>query len=189
MKNRSLKIMLLGTALLSSFSFADIRSFRPKIRVVAEIDGVDIGISDSYISLEKAKEIALRHAGVSRNKAQKMKGYLDWENGRRIYDIEFYNNNVKYEYEIDAATGKIINYSRKDRNVNNSTNSGYINESQARRIALSRVRGANNSHIKKFKLDREDGRMVYEGEIEYNGREYEFDIDAVTGEFIRWDVD
>ena len=31
--------------------------------------------------------------------------------------------------------------------------------------------------------------MVYEGEIYYNGWEDEFDIDAVTGEIVKWKVE
>ena len=31
--------------------------------------------------------------------------------------------------------------------------------------------------------------MVYEGKVLYNGFEYEFDIDAVTGRVVSWDVD
>lgn len=40
--------------------------------------------------------------------------------------------------------------------------------------------------MKEIHLDRENGKMVYEGEIYYNGWEYEFDIDAVTGTIVKW---
>ena len=40
-----------------------------------------------------------------------------------------------------------------------------------------------------MELDRDHGRMVYEGEIYYKGLEYDFDIDAVTGEVLKWHVD
>ena len=43
--------------------------------------------------------------------------------------------------------------------------------------------------MRKLHLDREDGRMVYEGKIYYNGLEYEFDIDAVSGKIVKWDID
>ena len=32
---------------------------------------------------------------------------IDYEDGVRVYDVEFYKGNVEYEYEIDAATGEI----------------------------------------------------------------------------------
>ena len=68
-------------------------------------------------------------------------------------------------------------------NRNISSNS-YIGVNRAMNIALKKVPGANRSHVKEIHLDRENGRMVYEGEIYYNGWEYEFDIDASTGEII-----
>ncbi len=67
--------------------------------------------------------------------------------------------------------------------------SGYIGIDRARSIALSRVSGANRSHVVKLYLDYEDGRPVYEGKIYFKGVEYEFDIDAVSGKVISWDVD
>ena len=83
------------------------------------------------------------------------------------------------------AAGKKISYS----NYATKSQKGYIGESRARAIALSRIPGAKNRHVVKLKLDREDGRMVYEGKVLYNGLEYEFDIDAVTGRVVSWDVD
>ena len=75
--------------------------------------------------------------------------------------------------------------SKNKYNRNISSNS-YIGVNRAMNIALKKVPGANNSHMKKIHLDRENGRMVYEGEIYYNGQEYEFDIDAETGEIVKW---
>ena len=67
-----------------------------------------------------------------------------------------------------------------------SKNNSYIGVNKAIAIALKKVPGANQSHVYDVHLDRENGRMVYEGEIYYNGWEYEFDIDAVTGEIVKW---
>ena len=88
--------------------------------------------------------------------------------------------------------------SRKNRNKisngtayinNNASNSQNITLEKAKSIALAKVPGANNSHVRELHLDRENGRLVYEGEIFYNGQEYEFDIDAVTGDIVKWKVD
>lgn len=56
---------------------------------------------------------------------------------------------------------------------------------EATRIALDRVEGAAESDIR-IELDRDDGRMMYEGDIIYNQIEYDFKIDANTGEVVEW---
>ena len=73
--------------------------------------------------------------------------------------------------------------------VRNVTAGSYIGVARAKEIALKKVPGANDSHVTEVHLDREDGRMVYEGKIYYNGLEYEFDIDAVSGKIVKWDID
>lgn len=88
-----------------------------------------------------------------------------------------------------AGTG---NAKSKKKYYNTSTsvrNNSYIGVNKAIAIALKKVPGANQSHVYDVHLDRENGRMVYEGEIYYNGWEYEFDIDAVTGEIVKWKMD
>ena len=67
-------------------------------------------------------------------------------------------------------------------------NSKQITFAQAKALALAKVSGANDNHIK-IKEDYEDGRKVYEGKIIYNGYEYEFEIDANSGIFLEWEVE
>ena len=64
----------------------------------------------SYIGANKAKEIALTHAGVSASKADFIKAKLDKDDGKRVYEVEFYQGTMEYEYTIDAYTGKILEW-------------------------------------------------------------------------------
>ena len=82
-----------------------------------------------------------------------------------------------------------VNAKSRNKYNRNISSNNYIGVNKAMNIALKKVPGASNSHVKKINLDRENGRMVYEGEIYYNGQEYEFDIDAVTGDIVKWKVD
>ena len=82
-----------------------------------------------------------------------------------------------------------VNAKSRNKYNRNITSNSYIGVNRAMNIALKKVPGASNSHVKKIHLDRENGRMVYEGEIYYNGQEYEFDIDAVTGDIVKWKID
>ena len=63
-----------------------------------------------------------------------------------------------------------------------------ISEATAKQTALSRVPGATAANIYKFKLDFDDGRWEYEGEIRYGTMEYDFTIDAASGNIIEWDM-
>ena len=49
--------------------------------------------------------------------------------------------------------------------------------------------GATAANIYKFKLDFDDGRWEYEGEIRYGTMEYDFTIDANTGALLEWDME
>jgi uncharacterized membrane protein YkoI len=69
--------------------------------------------STSTIGLEKAKSIALDHAGKSATAVTFTETETDKDNGRTIYEIEFSAGQTKYEYEIDAITGSIIKYETK----------------------------------------------------------------------------
>ena len=75
-------------------------------------------------------------------------------------------------------------------NTQNGQNSGgaanvAASEADARAAALERVSGATDSDIR-MELDYDDGQYIYEGDIIYNGKEYEFEIDANTGNFLKW---
>ena len=62
------------------------------------------------ISVERAKEIALSHAGLASNQVTFQRTELDFDNGIQKYEIEFYYNYREYSYEIDANTGNILSY-------------------------------------------------------------------------------
>ena len=58
----------------------------------------------------KAKSIALNHADVDVNTVYDMNIEMDTENGAIVYEVEFKSGNREYEYEIDAATGAILQH-------------------------------------------------------------------------------
>ena len=68
--------------------------------------------NNSKITVEKAKEISLKHANLKDNRVVFDKTEMDYDNGVQVYDIEFHYNNIEYNYEIDANTGNILSYSQ-----------------------------------------------------------------------------
>lgn len=63
-----------------------------------------------YIGEEEAKAIAIDHAGFSDADVRFSKVELDYDDGQKVYEIEFYREGNEYEYEINALSGKIVKY-------------------------------------------------------------------------------
>ena len=153
-----------------------------------DIEGYAPSASPDDIGAGQAKSIALKHAGVSSSKATFVHVEADYEDGRKVYEVEFYSGNKEYDYEIDAATGDIVSYDYDAEYYAPSQNTGsYISESKAKSIVEDKA-GTSGAY-REFKLDYDDGRAVYEGELVSGRTEYEFELDALTGTILDWDVD
>lgn len=145
--------------------------------------------STGAVDEAKAQEIVLAHAGVNAADATITKSKLDYDDGRQVYELEWYANGAKYDYEVAVATGEIVNSGYEAKTVVGTGNSATVSEATAKQTALARVSGATAANIYKFKLDFDDGRWEYEGEIRYGTMEYDFTIDANTGAIIEWDME
>jgi len=67
--------------------------------------------SAGTITVSEAKDAALGRAGVSAEDAVFSKAKLEREDGRLVYDVEFYVPGAwEYECEIDAVTGAVMEY-------------------------------------------------------------------------------
>lgn len=143
----------------------------------------------TLIGEEKAKSAALAHAKLTAAQVTFVECKLDWEDGRRVYDVEFYTaEGREYDYEIDAYTAAVLSVDYDAEGYTPPAGSGaFLSEARARSIALGQVKGASDTHIRKVELDRDDGE--YEIEIRYNGFEYEFEIDARTGTIRKQEMD
>ena len=145
--------------------------------------------STGAVSEAKAQEIALAHAGVKPADATITKSKLDYDDGRQVYEIEWYANGAKYDYEIDVATGEVVKSDYEAKTVVGTSNSATISEADAKKIVLARASGATASVIYEWALDYDNGHPEYEGKIIYGGSEYEFTIDATSGTVTEWDVE
>lgn len=145
--------------------------------------------STGAVDEAKAQEIALAHAGVNAADATITKSKLDYDDGRQVYELEWYANGAKYDYEVAVATGEIVNSGYEAKTVVGTGNSATVSEATAKQTALARVSGATEKNIYEWKLDYDDGRPEYEGKIIYGGTEYEFTIDAASGNITEWDAE
>lgn len=160
-------------------------------------DASDNTNTTQYIGVDKAKEIALKDAGVAGSQAKFTKAKLDTDDGMKIYDIEFFAYSYEYEYEINAITGDIMDKSveavdqggndnddNDDDNDNNNT-ADYIGVAKAKSIALKDA-GVSQSQatFTKAELDEDDGVYYYDIEFHTTAKEYEYEINAKTGKII-----
>lgn len=142
-----------------------------------------------HITLEQARAAALEDAGLSSSQVTFLKAEKDYDDGRWMYEIEFVSASGEYDYEIDAVTGRVLERDYDAESYPGGLPTASVSADSVRQLVLSKVPGATASHIREFKLDEDDGRLVYEGEIRYNGVEYEFEVDAGTGRILDWDID
>ena len=65
------------------------------------------------VSLEKAKSIALRKAGLSEKDVTFTESSFEYDDGYEVYQIDFVSGDMEYEMEIDANTGDILEFERE----------------------------------------------------------------------------
>ena len=171
------------------------------------------GSSGQDIGQDEAKRIAFEDAGVSESDTSRLKVEKDRDDGMLQYDVQFSVNEKEYSYDINGANGEILSADVETNGTavqNNtagktddtagtnsgtddtpSTNSGTaaadvaVSEADARAAALERVPGATDADIR-MELEYDDGYYIYEGDVIYDQKEYEFEIDAQTGNFLKW---
>ena len=128
----------------------------------------------------------MTHAGVDNPNMLHIE--FDLDDGVMVYDVEFYSDNVEYDYEINAVTGTILEYNKGfeseygDNTVNSGGNS-YISKEKAKQIAIDHA-GVNPTYVE-VEFDYENGIAVYEIEFKYQNYEYDYEIDAITGEIYK----
>ncbi len=158
----------------------------------------DSTVQSQEVSPDGAKAAALKDAGLSESDVTFKKAELDYDHGTQVYDIEFYTSDTEYEYEIDASSGTVLEKNIEQFQIQtnptnsaiNSSDNNYIGVDRAKEIALNHAQ-LNESDVQfvKAKLENDDGGVEYEIEF-YSGRtEYDYTIDAVSGNIIEYDVD
>ena len=172
------------------------------------INTVALSSTKKQIGVEGAKQIALAHAKVALKDVTFIKAEIDYEDGIKVYDIDFYSGNVEYDYEINAATGSIlsVDWDIEDYSIpapepaptevpapapaptaapspTQPAAPSTISAERAKQIALSHA-GVGGASFIKVELDTDDGVQVYEIEFKVGNVEYEYDINAISGEII-----
>lgn len=147
--------------------------------------------SKGYISVDEAKSAAYAHAGVAESDVVYVETDFDSEHGVMVYEVEFYAGNVEYEYDINAQTGEVVKYAQQNTgtSIPSGTVSGdYIGETAAKEAALSHA-GVSEADVcwLKADFDSDDGIYLYELEFAANGVKYDYDVNALTGDIVKFE--
>ncbi len=156
-------------------------------------------LAEDYIGETQAKNIALTHAGVNETDVAHMFCKLDYDDGVAEYEVEFWDGNAEYDYEINALSGEIIGYDYDiesyDANTattpsNTNETAQYIGEEQAKAIAFAHagVSESEAGHVE-CELDIDDGYAEYEVEWQIGITEYDYTISATDGTIREHDVE
>ncbi len=140
--------------------------------------------SSQKITSEEALSKALADAGLSRSQVTVVKTEYDREDNK--YEIEFYSSSTEYEYEIDAASGRILK--RETEHHGTAASNQKITSEDALSKALADA-GLSRSQVTvvKTEYDREDNK--YEIEFYSSSTEYEYEIDAASGRILKRETD
>lgn len=187
------------------------RSSKP-IRMVNEtaaaIPGTAAEPVNSAVLLteDEALNAAFTKAGVSGDSVTVTKIRLEKDDGRDVYDIEFaVPGEMEYDFEIDASTGAILEESTErikqvqvqaqvptvPTDAAAATPATTLTVEDAKAIALNHAgKKAEDVVFSKAKCEKDDGRWIFEVEFHVTGlTEYEYEIDAVSGEILEADVE
>lgn len=148
-------------------------------------------------SMEQAKTIALKDAGLTANKVRFKE--VDLEKG--VYEVDFVANNLEYEYDINGLTGKIIKKKTKAVAVKPATPQKKpvvvtqpkkvavvptLSVEQVKTIVLKDL-GLAAAKVRFKEIDLEKG--IYEVEALANNSEYDYKINGTTGQIIKKKVE
>ena len=173
---------------------------RLKLATVITIISISLmGCSNSEVSnnkavtIDEAKEIALKHAGLTSDQVSFVEVESDVDNNIEKYNIEFYHGDKEYDYEINSANGEIIKYDydmENNKNENNLSSVVNISEEQAKEIALKHAEVTSDKiSFVKVEMDVGNGTQKYDIEFYYNNVEYSYEIDANTGDILSYERD
>lgn len=169
----------------------------------------------AYIGMETAVKKVTEHAGVNAMSIKGLEIELEYDDGKMVYEVEFYANGREYDYEIDAKSGAVIDFdveeddNFEDNYANNSNHSGnkgsrpteatptVENPSKTDQVMTSRMSAAQARHavinkfggiIQKIEYNYDKSNPLYKGEALKEGQKVVFELNARTQSFKKWDT-
>lgn len=145
--------------------------------------------ANTQITVEEAKKIALDHAKITDTNVFFAKNKLDIDDGITEYELEFFHNNIEYDYEINATTGVVTGSSQEiQKNVapQNVNMAQYITQAQAKEFAMKHANlTADQVQHAQVEFELEDGQYEYQVNLYTDQAKHEYEMNATTGKIIK----
>lgn len=152
--------------------------------------------TNKTLGMDKGVNIALNDAGLRAEEVSDLSAHYDTEDGVPVYEVSFSSGGFTYEYQIKASDGTILEADRDAQKQTKTTDTpaagseNKITKAKAKEIALAHAGvSASKATFVQAKLDSEDGVQVYEVEFYSGSTEYDYEINAKTGEILSFDKD
>lgn len=176
---------------LASMSINEIAIIMNSKEINTNLNQTGQSSTKAYISREEAYQIAYNHAGVQESEIGWKEIEYDSDDGMMVYEVEFNAGNDKYEYEINAKTGDIIEYkSDISSRPTDNTSETYIDRDTAKNIAFTHANVSEASVRElEIELDTHENPPVYEIDFKVGNMEYEYEIHAVSGSVIDYEAE
>ncbi|MGN0981619.1 MAG: hypothetical protein ACI4O0_01880 [Candidatus Limivicinus sp.] len=171
-----------------------------------------------YLGADAAAEAALKHSKVSEKDADISSVLLVEQNGMMLYEVCFSTKDVKFEYYLDACTGRVESW-RKTGVVAAAVEDAVpasgglkpaaspeptatpaptpeknatvlIGEDEAKALAMghANISEKDLSSIQ-CKLELEGLKLIYDIEMKTKLMEYDYEIDAISGDVVSFEVE
>ena len=136
------------------------------------------------------KELAKKY-NITISKAKLIKSVIDANLTNHKNELYIFEDLVDLSINelnvlVESKKVEVVNVT----STGTASQNGYIGKDKAKSIAF-KAAGAKESKIKKLEVefDADNGRLTYEIDFMYNNKEYEYDIDAVSGKIIHKEID
>ncbi len=139
----------------------------------------------SAIGGDNAQNFAFADAGIDPAEAKVTNVEFDFEMGQFVYEVEFIYNGTEYDYWIKSSNGTVLKKEVEIKNLQGQTvvASAKVSLEDAKKKALEDA-GVKEADVQfgDKQLDVDDGVTVYDISFYTGNAEYEYEINADTGE-------
>ena len=171
-----------------------------------------------YIGADAAAEAAIKHSKVNEKDADISSVLLVEQNGMMLYEVRFSTKDMEFEYYLDACTGRVEIWRKASAVAATAENAVpasadlkptaspeptatpaptpeknttvLIGEDEAKKLAMGHA-NISEKELSSIscKLELEGLSLVYDIEMKTKLMEYDYEVDAISGEIVSFEVE